>query len=131
MAKRVSSIALSVADEPAPAMPARDSAARADTADADDDTPDTDDENPVAVTEPAFVPDDAILARDADARAAADYERRGPADRRLIDAFVDRSLRENAALAAEAREVGMRIVDAANERAVTDLFDELVTGASA
>jgi 2-phosphoglycerate kinase len=73
-------------------------------------------------------PDDFLLGR---MWAAADYERRGPADRRLIDAFVDRSLRENAALAAEARGVGMRIVDAANEQAVTDLFDELGAGVSA
>lgn len=73
-------------------------------------------------------PDDFLLGR---MRAAAGYETRGPADRRLIDAFVDRSLRENATLAAEAREVGMRIVDVANEQALTNLFDELVTGASA
>jgi 2-phosphoglycerate kinase len=63
-------------------------------------------------------------------QAAADYGLRGSAERRLIDAFVDRSLRENAALYVSALEVGLRVVDAADERAVTGLFDELVERAS-
>jgi len=64
-------------------------------------------------------------------RSAAGYERRDAAERRLIDAFIDRSLRENAALHASAGENGLRRVDAADERAVAGLFDELVARASA
>ncbi|SCM79488.1 conserved hypothetical protein [uncultured Pleomorphomonas sp.] len=73
--------------------------------------------------------DDAFLV--ARMRSAAGYERRDTGERRLIDAFVERSLRENAALQASAREVGLGIVDAADARAVADLFDELVARASA
>lgn len=64
-------------------------------------------------------------------RASADYERRETAERRLIDAFVDRSLRENAALGDAARQAGLRVVDAADERAVAGLTDELVERAKA
>ncbi|MBS1165659.1 MAG: hypothetical protein H6R00_1684 [Proteobacteria bacterium] len=62
--------------------------------------------------------------------AASDYGQRGSVERRLIDAFVDRSLRENAALCASAREVGLRVVDTTDERAVTGLIDELVERAT-
>ena len=61
---------------------------------------------------------------------AAGYAQRDAAERSLIDAFIDRSVRENAALYGAARETGLRIVDAADERAVAGLFDELVTLAS-
>lgn len=61
--------------------------------------------------------------------SAADYEIRAVAERSIIDAFIDRSLRENAALLASARQVGLRVVDAADERAMAGLFDELVSRA--
>lgn len=73
-------------------------------------------------------PDDFLVAR---MRSAADHDSRPPAERRLIDAFIDRSLRENATLAASARDVGLRTVDAADQRAVDGLFDELVDRAAA
>ncbi|WP_370677085.1 hypothetical protein [Pleomorphomonas sp. PLEO] len=63
-------------------------------------------------------------------RSAADYEQRDGAERGLIDAFIDRSLRENAAFKDAALKGGLRIVDAADERAIDDLFDELVARAS-
>lgn len=63
-------------------------------------------------------------------RSAAAYETRGPAERLSIDAFIDRSLRENAALLAEARDTGLRVVDASDAQAVADLFDELVERAA-
>ncbi len=59
-------------------------------------------------------------------RSAAAYEQRTDAERRPIDAFIDRSLRENAEMYGAARKVGLRLVDAADERAVAGLFDELV-----
>lgn len=72
-------------------------------------------------------PDDFLLKR---MRAASGYETRAPAERRPIDAFIDRSLRENAALRDAAREVGLRMVDASDEPAVAALFDELVSRAT-
>lgn len=63
-------------------------------------------------------------------RSAADYPQRGGVERGLIDAFIDRSLRENAAFYGAAQEAQLKIVDAADERAVADLFDELVNRAS-
>ncbi len=68
-----------------------------------------------------------LLAR---MRSEAGYDGRTPAERRIIDAFIDRSLRENAALAAAARELGVRMVDAADERAMVGLFGELVDRAT-
>lgn len=72
--------------------------------------------------------DDGFLANRM--RAAAQYDERAPAERRLINAFIDRSLRENAALHASALDVGLRIVDAADEQAVASLFGELVARAA-
>ncbi|MCM5557569.1 AAA family ATPase [Pleomorphomonas sp. JP5] len=63
-------------------------------------------------------------------RTAAAYETRGAAERVPIDAFIDRSLRENAALLAEAQEVGLRVVDASDAQAVADLVDELASRAT-
>lgn len=63
-------------------------------------------------------------------RSAAAYETRGAAERVPIDAFIDRSLRENAALLAEAQEVGLRVVDASDAQAVADLVDELASRAT-
>lgn len=68
-----------------------------------------------------------LLAR---MRAAASYEARDAGERRIIDAFIDRSIRENAALMAAAQEVGLRMVDAADAHAVTGLADELVERAA-
>lgn len=66
-----------------------------------------------------------LLAR---MRSASGYDAREPAERVIIDAFIDRSLRENAALLESARQVGLMVVDAADEWAVADLADELVAG---
>lgn len=68
-----------------------------------------------------------LLAR---MRAAASYEARDAGERRIIDAFIDRSLRENAALMAAAQEVGLRMVDAADAHATAALTDELVERAA-
>lgn len=73
--------------------------------------------------------DDAFLCNRM--HAAAGYAQRGAAERSLIDAFIDRSLRENAALYGAAQETGLRIVDAEDEQAVAGLFDELVERAAA
>lgn len=72
-------------------------------------------------------PDDFLLKR---MRAASGYETRAPAERIPIDAFIDRSLRENAALRDAAREVGLRMVDVSDEQAMATLFDELVSRAT-
>lgn len=74
-----------------------------------------------------YADSDFLLAR---MRAAAGYEARDAGERLIIDAFIDRSLRENAALAASAREVGLRMVDAADARAVAGLADELAERAA-
>lgn len=71
--------------------------------------------------------DEFLLAR---MRAEAGYGGREPAERLIIDAFIDRSLRENTALAAAARELGVRMVDVADEQAMVSLFDELVARAT-
>jgi hypothetical protein len=71
--------------------------------------------------------DDFLLAR---MRAEAGYDGRTPAERLIIDAFIDRSLRENAALATAARDLGVKMVDAADEQAMVGLFDELVERAT-
>jgi 2-phosphoglycerate kinase len=63
-------------------------------------------------------------------RASAGYDQRPAAERQVIDAFIDRSLRENAALMASAREVGLPMADAADPRAVDELADELVARAA-
>ncbi|WP_026792205.1 AAA family ATPase [Pleomorphomonas oryzae] len=68
-----------------------------------------------------------LLAR---MRAAASYEGRDAGERRIIDAFIDRSIRENAALMAASQEVGLRMVDAADAHAVAALADELVERAA-
>ncbi len=72
-------------------------------------------------------PDDFLVER---MRSAAAYEQRDDAERGLIDAFIDRSLRENADFHAAARQAGLGMVDASDERAVAGLFEELVERAS-
>lgn len=74
-----------------------------------------------------YADDNFLLAR---MRAAASYEARDAGERRIIDAFIDRSLRENAALQAAAREAGFRMIDAADAPAMADLADELAARAA-
>lgn len=54
----------------------------------------------------------------------------GNADRRqLIDAFIERSLRENTEMFAAAREHGLRVVDATDPEAIADFISEVTARA--
>ncbi|MCJ9749828.1 hypothetical protein MOV61_03745 [Neorhizobium sp. BETTINA12A] len=59
-------------------------------------------------------------------RAEAGYLQAGGDDRAMFDAFIERSVHDNAEMHKAARENGLRIVDAADPHAVDNLFDELV-----
>lgn len=63
-------------------------------------------------------------------RTEAGYQEAGEAGRSLIDKFIERSLRDNSEMYRAAQENGMRIIDAAEPRALADIVDELVRRAS-
>ncbi|MFB9947252.1 AAA family ATPase [Rhizobium puerariae] len=62
-------------------------------------------------------------------QSEAGYRQAGEADRRVMDSFIERSLRDNSEMRADAEKHGLRMVDVADAGAVTGLFDELVPGA--
>ncbi|CUX09217.1 hypothetical protein [Agrobacterium genomosp. 13] len=64
-------------------------------------------------------------------RSQARYNDAASGQRRIMDAFIERSLRENAEMMASARQLGMPLVDVENPAALDSLVTELVERASA
>lgn len=59
-------------------------------------------------------------------RAEAGYHDADAASRRVIDRFIERSLRDNTEMHATAVTHGVNIADAADNAAMVGLFDEMV-----
>ena len=62
-------------------------------------------------------------------RAEAGYRDADAASRRIIDRFIERSLRDNTEMHAAALTLGVKIADAADNAAMIGLFDEMVSWA--
>jgi hypothetical protein len=63
-------------------------------------------------------------------RAEAGYHDADAASRHVIDRFIERSLRDNTEMHAAALTHGLKITDTADNPAMADLFDELVSWAA-